>query len=197
MNFEDLKKTWQCQVAFPKVTLNADASLKEIRRNQRRFRATIFFRDALVAGVTFFLIPTYLYSGVRTHEQWPYYLLPLGCLFVGVFILVDRLIRRRQQPAANETLKSCAEALLAQVLREIWLAKNILWWCVLPITAPIVINSIQDVARAPHRLAIDVGGAVFSILVGWGTYYLSRSSVRKDLDPRRQELEKLLSNLRQ
>jgi hypothetical protein len=197
MNFEDLKKSWQCQAAFPKVTLNADASLKEVRRNQKQFSAIIFSRDVCIAGITFLLIPIFLYSGIRTHEQWSYYMLPLACLLVGVFIVVDRLMRRRKQPAAKETFKSCAEGLLAEVSHEIWLSKNVVWWCVLPITAPIEINVFRDMLHSPDRLAIDAGSAVFSVLVGWGTYYLSKSSVRKDLEPRRQELEKLLSSLNQ
>ena len=55
MNFEDLQKAWQSQDAGAKVTINADVLLKEVRRNQRHFRATIFWRDVREVGVAFLL----------------------------------------------------------------------------------------------------------------------------------------------
>jgi hypothetical protein len=44
MNFEDLQNAWQCQHASAKLNINANADvlLKEVRRNQQQFRATIF-----------------------------------------------------------------------------------------------------------------------------------------------------------
>jgi hypothetical protein len=197
MNFEDFQKVWRCQTDSPRAPLDADALLKGVRRKEQQFRRTLFFRDVIVAGITFLLIPVLLYSGIRAHEVWSYYLLPLGCLFVGVFRVVDRQIQRRKQPSANETLKSCAEASLAQVSHEIWLSKNIVWWILLPITAPEVINSIRDTRHTPERLAIDGGCVVFCVLVAWAAYHLTGSNVRKDLKPRRQELERLLSGLNQ
>ena len=55
MNFEALQKTWQSQDASAKVTINADVLLKEVRRNQRHFWATIFWRDVREVGVAFLL----------------------------------------------------------------------------------------------------------------------------------------------
>ena len=51
MNFEELQEAWQSQDTSAKVTIRADALLKEVRRKQRQFRATIFWRDVRELGV--------------------------------------------------------------------------------------------------------------------------------------------------
>jgi hypothetical protein len=56
MNFEDLQKAWQSQDASAKVTINADVLLKEVRRNEQQFRASIFWRDVREVGSAFLLV---------------------------------------------------------------------------------------------------------------------------------------------
>lgn len=197
MNFEDMQRSWQSQAAGTQITINSDLLLKEVRRNQQQFRATIFLRDVREVGIAFLVIPVFLYGAIRWHD-WTYYLVALGCLFVGLFIVVDRLKQRRKRPTANETVKACAETSLAEVSHQIWLLKNVAWWYLLPIAVPLGINVSRFILDAPqHRLVFWGGYAVFCILLFWAIYHLNQFAVRRGLEPRRRELETLVSSLNQ
>ena len=62
MNFEDLQKAWQSQNPSANVTIKAELLLKEVRRNQHYFRATIFWRDVREVGVAFLLALYFFYK---------------------------------------------------------------------------------------------------------------------------------------
>ena len=197
MNFEDIQKTWQHQAAETKISINPDVLLKEVRRNQMQFRATIFWRDVREIGVAGLLTALFLYRGIH-HHNWTLNLLALGCLFIGIFMVADRFLQRRRLPSANETLKSCVEVSLEQVSHQIWLLKNVVWWYLLPLAVPLGISVGRDMLRSPQSgLHFLVGYAVFCVLLFWGVYHLNQFAVRKNLEPRRQELKSLLAGLDQ
>jgi hypothetical protein len=86
-----------------------------------------------------------------------------------------------------------------QVSHQIWLLKNVFWWYLLPLQIGLaaLIGSVAWQARAAG-LAVIMGLAAFALgcgLLGWGVYHLNQIAVRKSLEPRRQELETLLSSL--
>jgi Na+/proline symporter len=198
MSFEDLQKTWQSQNPGAKLTINADVLLKEVRRNQRQFWATIFWRDVREVGMCFLLALYFSYQGLRQHD-WTDVLVGLACFGVGTFMVVDRLRQRRKQPATNDSLKACAESSLFQVNHQIWLLRNVFWWYLLPIMAALAVSMGWSAWRT-HRAGVSpVAGLVVSVLVCglvyWGVYWANQFAVRKTLEPRRQELETLLASL--
>jgi Kef-type K+ transport system membrane component KefB len=200
MKFEELQKTWQSQDPGAKLLINADGLLNEVRRNQRQFRMTIFWRDVREVGVAFLLTIFFLYLGMR-HHDWADAVLALACFSVGTFMVVDRLLQRREQPAANDSLKTCIEGSLLQVNHQIWLLQNVLWWYLLPFTVALGISIGHSVWRMHNpgfpALIVGVISALFVALVYWGIYRLNQYAVRKSLEPRRQELETLLAGLDQ
>jgi Na+/proline symporter len=199
MNFEELQKTWQAQDAGTKVTIDADVLLKEVRRNERQFRATIFWRDAREVGVAFLLILWFLYCGLRDHD-WTDFLVGSACFGVAAYMVTDRLLQRRKQAAANDSLKACAERSLVQVNHQIWLLRNVFWWYLLPFAAALGISIGYSTWQARHFGTTAVIGwcllALFGVLLYWGIYWLNQFAVRKDLEPRRQELEGLVASLK-
>jgi hypothetical protein len=201
MNFEDFQKSWQSQNAGAKVTIDADVLLKEVRRNQQQFWATIFCRDVREVGVCALMTVFFLTWGILWH-WWSLDLLAFCCLEVGVFFVVDRRVQRRKQPVKNETLQSCIENSLFQVNHQIWLLKNIFWWYLLPILIGVgaVAGSVVWNQRDEGLAAMIGAGTVYVVVYGlvyWGVYWLNQFAVRKDLEPRRCELESLLANLAQ
>jgi lipopolysaccharide export LptBFGC system permease protein LptF len=198
MNFEHLQKAWQSQDASAKVTINADALLKEVRRNQQQFRATIFWRDVREVGVAFLLAAFFSYRGLRSGD-WTHVLVGLACVGVGTFMLVDRLLQQRKQTTAKDPLKFCVEVSLNQVNHQIWLLKNVFWWYLLPIAAAVAISFGHSAwrTRNPGSSAI-VSALVCALVVAlvyWGIYWVNQFAVRTSLQPRRQELETLLASL--
>lgn len=198
MNFEDLQKTWQSSNPAATVTINADLLLKEVRRNQKQFWQTILWRDVREGVVIFILVLFFIFRGLR-NDDWTDILVALGCLFVGVFFVVDRLLQRKKRPVVNDPLKACIQTSLHQVNHQIWLLKNIFWWYLLPVIVPLGISIAVSFWHQRHNGASAVIGwivyLVFGILIYWGVYWLNQFAVRKSLEPRRQELESLLASL--
>jgi hypothetical protein len=199
MNFEELQEAWQSQDTGAKVTIRADALLKEVRRKQKQFRATILWRDVREVGVAAFMTWLFLHWAIRDRE-WSLYLLALACFGVGTFMLADRWLQRKKRPITNDSVRACIEASLVQVNHQIWQLKNVFWWYLLPIQVGLaaLIGSVLWQARLAG-LAVIMGLTAYALvcaLVCWGVYKLNQSAVRKGLEPRRQELETLLNSLK-
>ena len=204
MNFEDLQKIWQCQHASVKLTINANADelLKEVRRNQQQWAAINFWGAVLEIGGGFLMTLFFLYRGLR-HASWTPFRLPdwdfllvaFACAGVGTFVLVDRIVQRRKRATAKDPLKACIEASLNEVNHDIWLQRNIFWWCLLPFTTALAVSFGYGSLRAhnPMFLAFLV---LFVIPLDWVFCRLTRFTVRKVLEPRRQELEALLASFK-
>jgi hypothetical protein len=208
MNFEEyfdkLQKAWQCQHASAKLTLNADADvlLKEVRRNQQLWAMISWCENALEIGGGFLMTLFFSYLGLR-HAAWTPFRLPdwdfllvaFACVGVGIFRLVDRIAQRRKQTTANNPLKTCIEASLNEVNHDIWLQRNVFWWSLLPFSTALAVcfGYRSLLFHAPRFLAFLV---LFVIPLAWWGYRLSQFTVRKVLEPRRQELETLLASLK-
>lgn len=195
MNFEDFQKAWQAQDAAAKVTIDADVLLKEVRRNQQSFRRTIFWRDVREIGVAAVMVPYFIAGGLKL--SWTLHLCAFGCFVVGAYMLIDRW--RQKKTDLQGSLKDCAATSLAEVSHQIWLLKNVLWWYLLPIYVPMVLffgwcawDKSGPVTDQVLYLLTLVG---FVTLLYAGVYWLNQHAVKKTLEPRRQELEKLLNGL--
>ncbi len=200
MNFDELQKAWQSQNAGAKVTIDPDVLLKEVRHNQHHFRAAIFWRDVREVGVAAIMAGLFLHWAIRDRKG-SLYLLSLGCLGVGLFMLVDRWRQRKRRPVTNNPLRACIEASLLQVNHQIWLLKNVLWWYLLPIMAGLAVaigSQTWEMRNDGARVLISLAGCTLFIgAVCWGVYWLNQFAVRKGLEPRRRELEALLASLRE
>jgi hypothetical protein len=190
MNFDDLQKTWSQQGSTPRLSVHADALLPMVRRSQRDFAATIFWRDFREVGVALVLVIIYLRSYLRNHA-WINGLLALACFGVGTFMLVDRLRQRRKTPAMGDSLKACIEQSLHQVRHQVWLLRYVFWWYILPIALPVFL-SIYLSSRDGTAMAVRMG---ISGLVFCGVYLLNQYAVKKGLEPRQRELESLLASI--
>jgi len=198
MDFEDFQKAWQAQDAGAQVTIDAQVLLREVRRNAEQFRATIFWRDVREVGVAFLLAIFFMGDGLRL-KDWTNGLVGLGCFGVGAFMVLDRMRQSRKQPVANDSLKTCAESSLSQVNHQIWLLKNVLWWYLLPIGAPLAVSTGISLWQSRQVTSQLLGLSAYGlgcILLYWGIYWINQYAVRKNLEPRRQELETLLGSLK-
>jgi hypothetical protein len=194
MSFDDLQKAWQSQNPTAQVTIQADLLLKEVRRNQRQFQATIFWRDVREVGVAFLLALYFSRHGWQ-HHNWTDYLSAVACAGVGIFMVVDRVLQRKKRPVYNDSLKGCLEASLAQLDHQIWLLKNVLWWYMSPLMVTGAISMIYSACYMRHFGPAAIVGEIIAVLIVvaifWGVYWVNQLTVRKHLEPRRQELEAL------
>lgn len=79
------------------------------------------------------------------------------------------------------------------------LLRNVFWWYLLPIQVGLGALICSVVWQLRHAgLAVILGLMGYALVCGllcWGVYKLNQYAVRKTLEPRRQELETLLSSL--
>ena len=196
---DELKNAWQSQTAPQRLTLDAGLVLNEVRRNERQFAAIIYARDVREVGVALLLVPVWIYCGIRFSHHWSWYLVVPTLLWIAGFMIADRVRQRQRQPRPGDTLRTSIESSLAQVEHQIWLLRNIFWWYLLPPFAAMTIwpthLAWQSRDDGLEALAGFAGVAFVFALVGWFIYWLNQYAVRKDLEPRRQELLSLLKNL--
>ena len=145
MDPDKYQQAWQAQSSQTRVTVDADLLLKEVQRNQRNFRATIFrrdFREVAVGLLHAALLVLYWAYGLSL--PWTWYLAVPAIIWVVGFILVDR-IRHKQKPSEpGEPLLDCVKNSLTQVEHQIWLLRNVFWWYLLPFTIAILAFFAQD-----------------------------------------------------
>jgi hypothetical protein len=199
MDPDNVKQAWQAQTSQTRLTMDAEQLLNEVRRKQQRFTATIFWRDVREVGTCLLLLPLWLYLGVKHSLSWTWYLTVPALLWIGGYMLADRMRHKRQSPEPGEPLRQCAERSLAQVEHQIGLLRNVLWWYLLPLALSFLAFIGQGAWQERSggwwtALAISevvtIGGIVFA-----GIYWVNQYAVRAGLEPRRRELEALLRTL--
>jgi hypothetical protein len=205
MTFDELQKTWQSQQDDLKLSIDSGLLLKVVQRNKRHFEWAILLRDVREVGIAIAVSILFLHLGLK-NSLWPFFLLALLFLGIAVFMVVDRISQRRKRPELTKSLAGCIESSLAQVGHQIWLVKNVFWWAILPANIGFAVffgylawGTTRELVGTGLVLVLFVllGCFAFCILVSTGIYYLNRYGVRKELNPRKQELEQLLSSIRE
>ncbi len=196
---DELKKAWQSQASPKRLTLDAGLVLNEVRRNERQFAAMIYCRDVREVGVALLLVPVWIVMGIKMSSLWTWYLTIPTLLWIAGFMIVDRQRQRRRQPGPGDTLRSTIESSLAQVEHQIWLLRNIFWWYLLPPFAAMMVWPLhlawQVRSQGLPAMAAFAAMDLFFALVGWFIYWLNQYAMRKQLEPRRKELQALLRSL--
>jgi hypothetical protein len=200
MNPDKFQQAWQTQSSRSRLTIDADLLLKEVRRNQRHFTATIFWRDVREVGTAVLLVPLWFYMGMKLSLPWTWYLMVPALVWIAGYMLADRIRHKRQPPEPSESLRHSVEISLAQVEHQIWLLRSVLWWYLLPLGLPMLafFGQLAWEARSGGWLtALAFAGMVsVAMIILACVYRLNQSAVCSALEPRRQELEALLMSLK-
>jgi hypothetical protein len=117
-------------------------------------------------------------------------------VLAGLVLVMWRLYRARRigGRGATDRSLSVAEALRAEGRRldaQIALLESVLWWYVAPLSIGVVLLTVGLRGTSWFTLAYSVVVA----LVAWGVVALNLRVVRRDLRPKRAELNALLSEL--
>jgi hypothetical protein len=194
---DPLQDAWQSQ---PQPALDADQIVREFRRGQQRFAATIFWRDVSEVGLSLVLIPVWVVMGVRLALPWTWYLAIPGLLWIAAFMTANRMRKRKRRAGTAEPLVRGVESSLAEVEHQIWLLRNVHWWYLLPLSIPIlaffgqVFWQVPGAAVWESAVATCFGAAIVAGIFAW-IYRLNQAAVRTTLEPRRRELASMLRGL--
>ncbi len=199
MSPDEYQQAWRAESDQTRVTVDSDLLLQKVRRNQESFRAMILLRDYREAGIAILMIPLWLYLGIRFSEPWTWYLTVPALIWVSGFIVVDRLRHPQKRKWQDDSLLSSAKESLTQVEHQIWLLRNVMWWYLLPLLIPLLAFCGHVVWQVSRSWGEAMGAAlpVFAIVLAVYTliYFLNQYAVRKQLEPRREELVMLLAGL--
>ena len=203
MTFNELHKNWQSQPKKFTLTIDSDLLLKEVERNRKDFVSSIFWRDFMEVGVSIIMFFFFIYIGL-TEKIWPMFLLALSCLWLASFMITDRLMQKTREPKFAKILTDCIQTSLYQVNHQIWLLKNVIWWYLLPPSVGIAVFMIYmvfeiskiGVSRSIGWISFLLGYLIFCFFLDWGIYLLNQRAVRKELFPRKEELEEILKSLK-
>jgi len=204
MEADELQRVWQSQERGRQITVDADLVLKLVRRNYRNLQYMIFWRDVREVGAVTIVAAFFVYRGALSHA-WPCFAMAALCAFVGLFLLGDRLRLKWKRPTPDETLVAWTETSLAEVEHQIWLLKNVLWWYLLPfwIGCVLAVGYCGVLAWGAQeegwgwRTGVYPAGYVLAFTAFcYGVYRLNQYAIRTELQPRKQELQTLLENLK-
>jgi xanthosine utilization system XapX-like protein len=212
MNWNDYEEVWKRQ-ALP---VGATADVAELRHTfeakRRKLAATLLVRDALEASAG--LLVAGVFAFVWWHmgkEGWP--IAPAIVLLLGVtgFFVRERIRTHRQRLGPEASVLAKLEAELAELRHQRRLLLDLWAWYLAPCAGAIVCfglavirKMILDLPPGFFTKLLDhpllVAGilgycVVFLPLLFWGIRAMNRRAVRKNIEPRIEELEKLRQEL--
>ncbi len=199
MEPDKYQQAWKADAAQTRVTIDADLLSKEVQRSHRDFQSTIFWRDVREVGVALLLIPIWFAMGIPFSLPWTWYLTVPALIWVTGFILVDRRRHPQRPSEPGEPLLYYVKEALTQVEHQIWLLRNVFWWYLLPFSISIMaffLHVAWQTSGVWWEFVVFAGFLGLFLLVPYGWIYrLNQRAVREQLEPRRQNLLKLIASL--
>ncbi len=200
MDPDVLHETWRSQ-EVQQVMVDAESLLNLVKRNHREFRSMIFRRDAIEVGTALVMTVVFTVFGAALNS-WSWFVMAAACLFVAVFMLVDRRKQRRRSTSNIETLATWVERDRSDVEHQIWLLRNVFWWYLLPpligftcVYGHHIWQAFQAEAASSSVMTILVGLFIGTCVFLYVVYLINQRAVRKELLPRLEELQRLAEGL--
>ena len=201
MNWNDYEAVWKRQ----ELPIGANADLANLRATfetkRRKLAAAIQVRDFAEAGAGLIIAAAYAFFWWQLGRAgWP---LAFGIvLILGVvgFFVRERLRARRLRLGADAPLVAKVEADIAELRHQCHLIRSLWAWYLAPCAGAIAIQCWVIVRRATawspvHELWFLLCLGLFFAVTFWLAWLLNRQALRKQLEPRLVELEKLHCDL--
>lgn len=194
MNWDELQQHWKDQERPEDPNMEDVMHGVEVRA--RKLRRTVFWRDVREVLAALFVVPVFIYMAAKAppHVAAGAYACAACALGVAAFLVVDRL--RQPQPARDASPADHLREALAGVEHQVWLLRNVFWWYLLPLDigmAALVAGMFVDMPLPlPARLVVTGIAALIIGGVTVGVYWLNQRARRKQLEPQRDELLRLL-----
>ncbi len=201
MEPEEIRRIWQSGDHGPAETANA-ALLKVLLSEEHSFKRSVLWKDIReMATMPFVAIAYVIFSRtVVVHAGgWALPFAAALLLWPGWFVLVDRIIQKKQEARFGATLRDAVERSLARVNHRIVLLQNVLWWLLLPVAAALAIFTGRLMLFVPEfwpeNLPYYLAVLAFCILSYFAISWINRQDMKRDLLPRKAKLEAILAGL--
>ncbi len=201
MNWHDLEIIWRRQ----EPPAGADANLAALRQTfevrHRKLALSLLIRDYSEAGAGAFVAVVFGFMGWRMGSAgWPFMIVVALVLGLVAFFLRERVRARRRRLGTDASLLAKIDADITELRHQRRLLLNVGLWYLGPIVAVLVIvGATVTYHSKPYALQRDpwFHAIMFlfnATLIGW-VWWLNRRTVRKVIEPRLAELEKLRREL--
>ena len=212
MNWNDYEAIWKRQELPVGSTADLTTLRETFETKRRKMAATLFARDLLETGVGLLVAGVFAFTWWKMGTTgWPMAFAIALILGVAGFFVRERFRARRLRLGVDAPLLAKVEADIAELRHQRRLLLSLWSWYLTPLAAAIVIVSATlarvTISKAPpgilaalweHPAALAWIILYFAIVVPlcfWGTWTVNRRAVRKGIEPRLEELEKLHHDL--
>jgi hypothetical protein len=196
MSLSDWEMIWKRQE--PPVGAAADVEiLKEtFEAKHRKLSRTLLVRDAMEASAGIFVALVFARIGWHMGRKgWPIAITVLLALGVVGFFIRERLRARRLKVGTDAPILTKLQADIDELRHQRRLLLNIAYWYLAPILLGMIIFGRTLARNAPTPLSNDpiflTVYWTFVALLNVAVWAMNRRAVRKRIDPRIEELEKL------
>jgi len=186
MEFEELKKIWDTQNNKPMFVINEEALHRTIRKKRNR---ASWISDINEIGLILIAISTSTFILIKnmSRDNVYGYFPAIILLLTGVYVLVGRIKRKKNEKRFDRSVIGDIDNAIANTDFEITRAKTFLWWYILPLASPILLNMIMNNA--------SIGKWIFVIIAFILSYLVVRWGLIKSQLPRRKKLIALKNKL--
>ena len=199
MELDRYKQAWKSTAGQSKVRIDTELLAQAVQKSHRGFQSTINGRDTREVGVALLLLIYWVYKGLTTTMPWTWWLAVPALIWIAGFILVDRKRHPQRPSEPGEPLNFYAKEALTQVEHQIWLLRNVFWWYLLPLGISIMaffVHVSWNTSSSWVELSFSVVFWTVFVFVIYGlVYWLNQYAVQKTLEPRRQDLLKLVKSI--
>ena len=206
---DELKSAWKAQPLPRQITMNADVLLQQLRGNKARFTSEILW--SAVFMILAWVVMAFGFMGfsiykVRHGAPWEAFsgLFLLGIILLAIaaytaYTALDRF-RHIRRVSLSAPVLACAEESLILMQYEIQLWGNVLWWYLLPLALGVEASCLAGVCTVEgvHGLVSPLAFTMLGIavIITLGGSWFCRWYVHTYYEPRRQELEALVRELK-
>ncbi|MCA9033537.1 MAG: hypothetical protein KDA91_00340 [Planctomycetaceae bacterium] len=199
MSLDKYQQAWNAEASQDKVVFDAEELTREVQQSRDAFRAMVVRQHLVQTGLVLAMIPFWFVTGFVMSSPWTFYLVVPVLAWIAVVYLLNLKYYTQPPGEPGEPLLVCARVSLAHVERQIWLMRNLLWWNLLP-AAVVQMAFFGHVSwETTHTwwgcgLVTVIWAVLLCGVYGTG-HRTNKLSVRRELEPRRIELQRLISAL--
>jgi hypothetical protein len=201
MNWSDYEAAWKRQ----KLPVGMGADLPTLRATfearSRKMHGALLVRDLAESGAGLVVVGAYAFFWWRLKAAgWPLAFAIALILGIGGVFVRERFRARRLRLGADAPLLAKVEADIAELRHQRRLLQTVWAWYLAPCAGAMAIQAAVVIRRLPswdplREPPIFLGFIAFFAVIFWFVWHLNRVAVKKQIQPRLDELEKLRADL--
>lgn len=193
MEFEELKKIWDTQNKKPMFIINEEALHRTIRKKKNK---ASWISDINEIGLMLIAVTCSIFLIIKNLDNDNVYAYPpaIFLLLTGLYVLIGRFRRKKNEKRFDRSVIGDLDHAIANTEFEIRRAKTFVWWYILPVMIPAILNMIMNDASLLKWILIGAALVLSFLVVRWGLTRSQLPKYRNLLSLRKKLLEDVEDN---